>query len=214
LKARPAPWWRLALKTVRLAGGINFGHPYDYSNACPTCGCGAVPLEPLVVDLARMGKKQIDQTANDGHIIVATSLAQRIEAAGLTGIRLRRVRSRRSREADARFRWLEVTQQWPQMEPTSVVAVDDLCPRCHRTGHFDPGGGFGAWRYDQPPACASDFNQTWERLGYWRGKGWPLGQRGVGGAPGVIVSERARRLLEGCGVRVLTFVPILFESAG
>jgi hypothetical protein len=90
----------------------------------------------------------------------------------------------------------------------SAVATDDLCPQCRKTGHFDVGPEIGEWRYSALPLDPTDFGYTWERFGYWRSQGWEPGLRGVGGAGGVIVSTRARALLEECGVRHLEFVPV------
>jgi hypothetical protein len=36
---------------------------------------GALPEGALIAELARMGKKQIDRTAHDGHIVVTRALA-------------------------------------------------------------------------------------------------------------------------------------------
>ena len=60
------------------------------------------------------------------------------------------------------------------------------------------------------PGAAADFGYTWERFGYWRAKAWEAGLRGVGGAGGVIVSGRARELLESCRVRHVEYVPVSF----
>jgi hypothetical protein len=156
-----------------------------------------------------MGKKLLDHTAHEGHLVVTRSLAQAIASANLTGAECRPVRSRAGKEPDPRFRWLRISSQWPRMARSSVVVVDDLCPRCGRTGYFDPAPSYGEWHYSRSPPAAADFNATWERFGYWRGKGWAPGARGVGGAAGIIVSDRARGVLDGLGVRLLDYVPLV-----
>jgi len=111
---------------------------------------------------------------------------------------------------DPAYRWLHITYTWPRMASTAGLVIDDLCPECQRTGYFDAGSEVGAWQYPEPPGAAADFGYTWERFGYWRAKAWEAGLRGVGGAGGVIVSGRARELLESCRVRHVEYVPVSF----
>ena len=205
------PWFRLVLNTVGLSGGINYRQPYDHGHACVVCGAGAVPVGPLVAELSRMGKKQLDRTAHDGHVVVTASLADALAREGLTGFELRPVRRAHLETPDTAYRWLHVAFEWPQMAPTTPFAIEDLCPRCERTGHFDVGPGPDAWHYRQAPANAADFGLTWERFGIWRSKGWEPGTRGVGGQGGVIVSDRARAVLRAMRVRHLDYLPLVFE---
>jgi hypothetical protein len=160
-----------------------------------------------------MGKKLIDQTAHDGHLVAERGLADVLLAAGMSGLEVRPARRAHIGVPDSGYCWLRVTYQWPPMAPTSRVVTEDLCPRCQRTGYFDPGTGPGEWHYAGPPDDAADFGRTWERFGVWRAKAWTPGRRGVGGAGGLIVSGGARSLLESLKVRHLEYLPVTFDSA-
>ncbi len=204
-------WFRLVVRTVGLCGGVNYEQPYNYANACPTCGAGSEPVGPLIAQLSRMGKRVLDQTAHDGHLVAARGLADALVAASMTGLEIRPVRRAHVTIPDAGYCWLRLAFQWPPMAPTSRVVTEDLCPQCHRTGYFDSRGEPGEWHYSRPPDEAADFGCTWERFGIWRAKAWKAGRRGVGGAGGLIVSGRARVLLESLKVRHLEYVPLVFE---
>jgi hypothetical protein len=159
-----------------------------------------------------MGKKLLDQTAHDGHLVVTTGLADALLDARMSGLEVRPVRRPHLAAPDPGYRWLHIVYQWPRMAPTSVVATDDLCPQCERTGYFDVARELREWHYVEPPAAPSDFGYTWERFGYWRAKGWEAGRRGVGGAGGVIVSSRVRALLESRKARHVEYVPVAFDD--
>ena len=206
-------WFRLVVRTVGLFGGVNYEQPYDYTSACRTCGAGSEPVGPLVAQLSRMGRKLLDQTAHDGHLVATRGLADALVAASLTGLEVRPVRRAHAAVPDSGYCWLRVAFQWPPMAPTSGVVTEDLCPECRRTGYFDPSAVPGEWHYSRPPDHAADFGHTRERFGIWRAKAWPAGRRGVGGAGGLIVSARARTLLESLRVRHLEYVPVLFDEA-
>ena len=206
-------WFRLVVRTVGLCGGVNYEQPYDYANACPTCGAGSEPVGPLVAQLSRMGRKLLDQTAHEGHVVTVRGLADALVAAGMTGLEVRPVRRAHVAVPDSGYCWLRVAFQWPPMAPTSRVVTEDLCPQCQRTGYYDLGAEPGAWHYSRPPDDAADFGYTWERFGIWRAKAWTAGRRGVGGAGGLIVSGSARALLESLKVRHLEYVPVVFDEA-
>lgn len=97
------------------------------------------------------------------------------------------------------------------MAPATKFAIEDLCPQCRRTGHFDPGGQLEPWHYRDRPTSAPDFGSTWERFGNWRAPLWEPGLRGVGGQGGVVVSGRARAVLQRMKVRHLEYMPLVFE---
>jgi len=202
-------WFRLVLRTVGLCGGINYEQPYDYASACPMCGAGSEPVGPLIAQLSRMGRKLLDRTAHDGHLVATRGLADALVAACLTGFEVRPVRRAHVATPDAGYCWLRVVFQWPPMAPTSSVITEDRCTQCLRTGYFDAGPEPGEWHYLRSPDDAADFGYTWERFGIWRAKAWPAGRRGVGGAGGLIVSGRARALLESLKVGRVEYVPVI-----
>lgn len=204
------PWLQLVVATAGLMGGANYRQPYDRARACQTCGAGASPVGALIAELSRMGRKHIDRTAHDGHIVVTRTLADGVREAGLTGIEVRPVRRDHAPDPDPRFVWLNVVSEWPPMAPTRVLAVEDLCPACGRMGHFDPGDRPAEWHYGNVPDNAGDLNYTWERFGVWRGQPWNSDYPPVGGSAGVIVSQRVRQLFVRIGVRQVRYAPVHF----
>jgi hypothetical protein len=207
------PWVQLTVATAGLMGGANYRQPYDRTGACRTCGAGASLVGPLIAELARMGRKHIDRTAHDGHIVVTRTLSDAVREAGLTGIDVRPVRRDHLPNPDPGFAWLEVVSEWPPMLPTRILAVEDLCPACGRMGHFDPGDRPAEWHYGHVPDNAADFNYTWERFGVWRGRPWDSDYRPVGGSAGVIVSQRVRQLFARVGVRQVQYAPVYFDKS-
>jgi hypothetical protein len=206
-------WLQLMVATAGLMGGANYRQPYDREGACQTCGAGASPIGPLRAELARMGRKHVERTAHDGHLVVTRMLADAAQTAGLTGMEVLPVRRNHRPDPDPGFAWLKVVSEWPPMLPTRVLGVEDPCPACGRTGHFDPGDRPAEWRYRRVPGKAADFNYTWERFGTWRGKGWDSAYPPVGGFAGIIVSQRVRQLFARVGVRRVLYAPVHFETA-
>ena len=206
------PWLQLIVVTAGLMGGANYRQPYDRARACPTCGAGAFPVGALIAELSRMGRKHIDRTAHDGHLVVTRTLANAVQEAGLTGVDWRPVRRDHKPDPDPGFAWLNVVSQWPRMLPTRVLAVADLCPACGKMGHFHPVDRPAEWHYGSVPDQARDFNYTWERFGVWRGKPWHDDYPPVGGAGGVIVSQRVRQLFARVGVRQVKYAPVYFDG--
>jgi hypothetical protein len=202
------PCLLLRVTTAGLAGGVNLGQPYDYSRACPTCGAGAEPVLPLLAALGSMGRKTIDCTAHDGHLVISRHLAEAIEAERLAGVELRPVTRAAKKDPDQRFLWLRITTELEPLAPSSVVAIKDRCTSCGRAGHFDAMERVTELRYagSLPPG---DFNFTWEYFGVWRRPGGLAGsQRPIGGARLPIVSQRVRTLFRLLKVRGVAFDPV------
>ncbi|HEY3042416.1 MAG TPA: hypothetical protein VGJ39_00220 [Vicinamibacterales bacterium] len=217
------PWLLLRVTTAGLAGGVNLGQPYDYTRACSTCGAGAEPIPPLLAALGSMGRKAIDRTAHDGHVIVTRQLADAIEAEGLTGVEFLPVTRAPEKSPDPRFRWMRIPGELEPLAPTSVVATEDRCPSCGRAGHFDALERATELRYSGSPTDDSDFSYTWEYFGVWRR---PAGVaqdflsaeasatavspavKSVGGARLPIVSHYVRALFRRLKVRGVAFEPV------
>jgi hypothetical protein len=207
------PWYLLRVNTVGLLGTMNLGQEYDYADACTICGAGARPVPPILVDLVRMGAKQLDTTAHDGLLIVSRELAGSFESAGLTGFQALAVQGRSGKAHHASFRYLAVSTIWPPMHGSSRYKTEDLCVLCGRAGHFDDPAGTRLV-YAAPPPAATDFGLTWEYFGTWRLVA-RRGRRPVGGAQLVLISERARSVMASLHRRHLDFEPVLIlESTG
>jgi hypothetical protein len=160
-----------------------------------------------------MGKKALDQSAHDGQLVATRELADAMLAAGLTGFLTQPVSRRASAPPDPRFAWLDITCEWPALAAASRVAIEDLCPRCKRAGHFDMPRGETLLVYASVPQGAADLNATWEYFGSWRPPAGMARKVPLGGARSVIVSDRTRQLFVERRVRHVEFVPVtLLES--
>jgi hypothetical protein len=157
-----------------------------------------------------MGRKALDATAHDLRVVVIRSLAERLAGEGLTGFDARPVAHKTATrlQPDARFAWLEPTFEWPSFDVRSIVAREDQCPECRRSGHFDSKSPPTHLHYPGVPAGATDFGATHEYFGRWRapGKSAP----NVGGGRLTIVSERFKQALLEARVRHVRFEPIGF----
>jgi hypothetical protein len=206
------PWLHLRVATAGLLGGVNLDQPYDAAASCRECGAGARVIPPVIADLARMGRKALDRTAHDGHVIVTDALATAIEQSDLSGVAFLPARRRSRQQSDSGFRALSIVNTWPPLSGSAHVDRGHRCPVCGRGGHADLPYGVTELRYEEPPQRAADWNCTWEYFGDYRGSGNPRATR-VGGAPALIVSQRVRQLLLRQRVRHVLFEPIFFESA-
>jgi hypothetical protein len=194
-----------------LLGSINLGQEYDYSDACMMCGAGARPVPPVLVDLARMGAKQLDATAHDGLIIVSRELAQRFESSDLTGFQTLPVRGRSPKAPHDSFRVVTISTVWPRLHESSRLTTEELCPVCARAGHFDAYRTGTQLVYAAPPPLPTDFGLTWEYFGTWNMVA-RSGRRPVGGQQFVIVSARARAVLLSLKRRHLDFDTVLIKD--
>jgi len=204
----PQSWYRLVVKTVGLMATVNLGQPFDFTGACNTCGAGAVPISPLFIDSVRMGKKALDLTAHDGRLVVSRELGDQLRAAALTGLNFLPVAHKtesRLRPA-ARFEWLEPSFEWPRLDPSSVLAREDRCTSCGRSGHFDSPSPPTTLRYATAPVNAPDFGATFEYFGRWRAPG--RSAPNVGGARLLIVSNRFKAVLATARVRHVAPEPV------
>lgn len=201
------PWLILRIKTAGLLGGVNLAQPYNHAGACPTCGAGSVPIAPLLAQTSRMGRKAIDSTAHDGHLVVTTALADAIESAGLSGFAIGPVSRGADRDPDPAFRWLRILPQRGPLSPASVLEIDDLCPACGRAGHYDAYSRvteFWCQGWGDP---GTDFSLTWEYFERWRMNAEDVRQH-VGGFRFPVVSQRVRSLFKKLKVRQVSFDPV------
>jgi hypothetical protein len=210
MKKKETAWFRFGTATVHILGGANCDQPYDFTNACSTCGAGAVAMSPLIADLNAMGKKDLDFTAHDGQIIITKRVADALADSSLTGFTLDTVRHHKKPEPDPRFAWLRIQSQWVAMHKDSVFEMDEECPECRRSGHCDSIEPPTDLRFDAPPQDAQDFSRTWEYWGVWNS---PLASGPkVGGAQLPIVSARVKQFLSELKIKRLRFDPIHFAE--
>jgi hypothetical protein len=155
-----------------------------------------------------MGKKALDATGHDQRIVVTSDLAAYLSNLGLTGLQRRPVahKTETRLRVDERFVWLEPTFEWPPMHRSSIVAREDQCPLCSRSGHFDSPVPSTEFHYSRVPSEATDFGATYEYFGRWRAPGKIAPD--VGGGRLTIVSSRFMEALSSKKARHLSFEPV------
>ena len=207
-----ASWLWMTVATAGLWGGVDFNQGYDHARACSTCGAGAVVIPPLIADLGKMGRKDVEHVIHEGHLIARRLVADVLAKAGLSGFEAAPVRSPRGQPSKD-FVWLRIGHELPPMcTDFEGAEVDPPCPACARSGYGVNGRGVFELRYDGLPRDLPDFNLTRE---YW---GDPRQQRRsaehppVGGARMVVVSQRVRQALLAAKVRRLAWHPVGIAS--
>jgi hypothetical protein len=203
-----ADWLIMRIATAGLYGGVDYGQSYRFENACGTCGAGAELVPPLVAELGKMGKKDIDHLVYEGHFIVTKRIATALVKAGITGIEPTPVQTPR-RPPSAHHVWLRITSEFPRLdESTTGYETEAPCTVCGRGGHYGSAKKPEVPRYKPVPGATPDFNRTWEYFGDWRQVRSETHSRPVGGSQGVVVSQRVRRVLQGLRVRRLVWIPM------
>jgi hypothetical protein len=201
-----APLLILRVATAGLLGGVDYGQEYDYSGACGTCGAGALPIPPLMADLGKMGKKDVDQLIYEGHLVVSHRTVAALD--GLHGFTASPVRTPRG-VPDARFAWLRITSELPPMDETSEgIVTYKPCPTCSRSGHYGAVRVGEVPKYRAMPKSARDVNLTWEYFGDWQQVRYLSHTRPIGGQRQIVVSQAVRRRLLAINVRRLVWVPV------
>jgi hypothetical protein len=203
-----AQWLLLWVATAGFWGGADFGQEFDFSDACTECGSGARLIGPLVTELGRMGKKEIDHVVYEGHLIVSQRLAELLAAAGVVGMEAAAVRNRRGRVSD-KFVWLRCTEVcFPFSARTRGVVSADRCATCGRGGHFGNATAPLEVHYDAPPTTV-DIAETLERTGLATDRRLPTQVRPIGGSAfGIVASQRMRQILMGAKVPHLKWIPV------
>lgn len=203
-----AAWLLLRVATAGLFGGVDYGQSYAREAACPVCGAGAVLDPPLIAELGKLGRKDIDHLVYEGHLIVTRRLGAALRAARLTGFDLVPVRSPK-RPVSSRFSWLRVTNTLPRFSSSSSGLITERqCPSCGRAGHYGTARRPEELRYDLRARDWLDFNRTWEYFGDWQQVRAKTHLLPIGGAQELIVSQRARQVLLGLRVPRLKWVPV------
>lgn len=202
-----AEWLELYVATAGLLGGVDYGQSYDRTQACLRCGAGSTPIPPLVADLGRMGKKDLDHLIYEGHLIASKRVADGL--AGLTGVELAPVRSPR-KPPDGRWRWLRIQSELPPM--VSGYKQEHGCILCGRAGHYGDFTEPATPTYAPLPKDLPDFNLTVEYFGDWGQRRDASQAHPVGGARGVVVSQRVRQRLLELKVRRLIWVPVTVRN--
>lgn len=186
----------------------NLGQPFEFGMACEACGAGATPIAPLYINATLMGRKALDFTAHDLRIVVRRELADSLRSEGLSGFVCHPVahKTETRLRPDDRYVWLEPTLEWPPLHKSSIVARQDQCSACRRSGHFDSPSPPTSLRFRGVPPTTPDFGATYEYFGHWRAPG--KASPNVGGGRLSIVSERFKTTLVANRVRHVSFEPV------
>ena len=201
-----AEWLMLRVATAGLYGGVDYGQAYSFQNACETCGAGVEPIPPLIAEIGKMGKKDMDHLVFEGHLIASSRITDAL--AHLTGFEPTPVRSPR-RSPDSRFYWLRIKSAFPGMNHSSLgIIKESVCSTCGRAGHYGTSMEPEMLTYNEVPDTVCDFNHTWEYFGDWQQIRNKSQTRSVGGSRGIVVSQRTRRALLQLKVRRLVWVPV------
>jgi hypothetical protein len=193
--------------TMVSSGGLK-DQKWNFRNACPDCGAGAVPVPPLIVRFDGKPPKQgWSVSVPCGLVIVSAALAAALTKARLTGFSLQPVRPPSRNAIDPRFRWLRIPALWPQPLNRPHCRVQGRCSHCDRSQLKSSASRIPILHFDRAPTPARDF-------GAWQGTVLPRNRyanalnRETGGMPELIISQRAFRVLKDFGVSSLKCSPV------
>lgn len=115
------------------AGGPRYGTTYDFSNACPKCGTGAVQTSALMLPMSRFPKKSLLCEAAHYELLVAGVLADALRKAEVTGLELRQVLYYRNNEP---LPWWQMisTYTMPQFSPQTRGIITEEKDYVDETG--------------------------------------------------------------------------------
>jgi len=147
--------------TGTVAEGMDhYGTRFDWSQACRRCWSSLVQMSDLIIDKAKMGKKDI-ATTYTSEVVISERLARLIQEAQLKGYELRPVRHRSNRLRDEPVLYqLFVTHALSPVAPPTQVRT---CSDCGRPG-LELFTEIYYRRQDLEKTGVKDFNQTME----WR----------------------------------------------
>ena len=203
-------------RTVGICGPFNLEEQvYDYNEACPTCGKGAEPVEPLLVDLTEMRGRHLRFTGYDGFLIVSKSIAEKLASSKLTGFSIETVTHYKKTTPSTDYCWVKIKAPFPSfMLLTSQVNRSDLCPQCQHSGYCDILQSATVLHYPNGLLLEQDFYYTQEKWGIWNVSPEHTAHPKIGGAQRILVSEQARHFLSSLSVKRLRFQPVQFVEGG
>lgn len=216
-------------------GGGKYGTEYDFSNACPECGSGAVQTSPLILpahsvpaDWQVGPAESLILTTDAGEILVSDLLAGALREASVSGLELRQVISRKRRKP---LPWWQIvtSHEMPGMAPETQGVVRESCwtalnptivfpppcEHCMRDGHYSTIAEplqIVYHRTDVDLASIPDVVHTWELFG--QSVRTPNQEEDVfpGYAqPLILVKQNVFNIIRRAKVRRLQFDPVRIE---
>jgi hypothetical protein len=200
--------------------GPRYGTTYDMSQACPSCGTGAVQVSPHYIPAKSLPSSGLLCSTTRGEKFVAAPLMETLEAAHVTGLELRQVLSHRDRTP---LQWWQIiaTFEMPKVSKASINLGRDTsrgwgCSICERDMHVCTKLGEIDLVYDLRVidlAALPDMVHTWECFGrsvlhddparhLVRGFAYPL----------TLVKPRIFDIFRGLKVKYARFAPVRIEG--
>lgn len=191
-------------------GGPGSGTQYDYETGCQCCGTGARQISELFIKGKLPNKTPFIETLT-GEWLVAQQLSNKLTEF-LTGVELRPVRDKRSREI---LPWVQLLPEvtLPRFSSaTRGISVNGQCACCSRDGHFDAAIEPFEPHYGQKVCeLPNDAVMTWEHFGLSRLRS-PRSDSALAAAR-LLISSRLYQVLEAHGVRGLEFIPVTCDGS-
>jgi hypothetical protein len=119
---RSASCFRLLFKSTFEPAGEECGTTYDESVACQRCGAGAKQTSPLFLDVKRIPKSKDVCRTIAGEVVVSGRVAELFSRHGITGAKLRPVRSKGTSSAESQD-WFQLTVQGAFAEVAAPTRV-------------------------------------------------------------------------------------------
>lgn len=205
---RKAPWLSSRGSTTSVLVNLDT-QKWNREGACKECGAGVVPEHPLKLKAAQVPKGGLGISARIGMVVASEHLADQLVAANLTGFEVFDAERPRGSQSKECWKWLRIDSTWPRMQGASGWHLDRWCDACGRTGYYPELHQDSFYRlYKAPPEVSPDFAYSWEQWGTSIDD-----PEHCGGAPDLIVSQRAYQMLRKNGVRI-GFDPVIFEQLG
>lgn len=158
---------------------------FDYSDACPVCKASRIPKTNLHIPTNSMGKKMLDTNLRYGYLIFHVDLIAKIKNNDLRGIGFVDCSVGRERSL---FKEGKISNIFPRLADKSIVTIEDQCPECFKSGHYDTYTIYSEFWYKNHDLdnLTDDFYLTWEYYNWWK-KGATH--------PRLIVSKKCKELV-------------------
>lgn len=189
----------LVIKTANLPN-LGPNQKYDYSNACPNCGAGILPVLPLHIPVNKMGKKLIDITAHNGWPIFRNNLKKILIDNHVTGITFKNITLGKDVK---NFSMGLINSILPRFHPSSKISFNhSRCNICNNSGNFPNFSSETTYIYKKRDLHSiNDFNLTHEFFGEWEPSKF-------GGSRFIVISQRVRQIFLKTNVRFISYLPV------
>lgn len=131
--------WKFPVVVIRPpvagSGGPQWGNTYDFHDACTSCGTGARPRPPLIVEGKSFPRAAPLLETEDGELLIDPALVDRL--ASRYGAQLSIIDVRTSEGVDLSWKALVDLPRLPHLSSASVgLERERPCELCSRDGYF------------------------------------------------------------------------------